>query len=527
MRRATVLLCAFGVLASGGVDAQEALIKAEELVRLEDIPLSRPASFEAQHPPEQLDYLAWLTTRALDSSTSWNPRNRAWTLYRANIRYGLEQSLRERWASSAGVIRSLSENPDTSIAQFYADRLSLAQLDQALEFYRSPAGKAYIAYQRQLKRVYYVGRLELERIAIDPEFAALGESVADRRKAWLAKKKVSLESVPPGYAFHVRTAQALLPGQPPDNVVFALLAGAPLGSEAFLHLDSRMSADERSAVQRYLDSAAAGNEKKARAEWAEKIARLPDALPLLFSDVRSVVDVVARWRKVRADPRSLPRSIVQVDPATVKVADDYARIDVRDPAVAGAIKACIANASDETIRKVIDGTKAPNYLQVVSVLSHPEGNNIWVMRQGQGVCVPTTIPGYPVPAQTSFTGTVRVIGMDEAETREWRRGVSQDIAAYGASVSLIVMPNRNAFEVTYAVNVQSPQSLVYGSRFLFAGTYELQAYRIVRDNPGFKSMSMMGSRSASSDVVRYEKSLVTTQDELRREAERSARDSKN
>jgi hypothetical protein len=49
----------------------------------------------------------------------------------------------------------------------------------------------------------------------------------------------------------------------------------------------------------------------------------------------------------------------------------------------------------------------------------------------------------------------------------------------------------------------------------------------VRDNPGFKSMSMMGSRSASSDVVRYEKSLVTTQDELRREAERSARDSKN
>jgi hypothetical protein len=117
--------------------------------------------------------------------------------------------------------------------------------------------------------------------------------------------------------------------------------------------------------------------------------------------------------------------------------------------------------------------------------------------------------------------------MDEAETREWRRGVSQDIAAYGASVSLIVMPNRNAFEVTYAVNVQSPQSLVYGSRFLFAGTYELQAYRIVRDNPGFKSMSMMGSRSASSDVVRYEKSLVTTQDELRREAERSARDSKN
>jgi hypothetical protein len=132
-----------------------------------------------------------------------------------------------------------------------------------------------------------------------------------------------------------------------------------------------------------------------------------------------------------------------------------------------------------------------------------------------------------VPAQTSFTGTVRVVGMDEAETREWRRSVSQEIAAYGASVSLIVMPNRNAFEVTYAVNVQSPQSLVYTSRFLYAGTYELPAYRIVRENPGFKSMSMIGSRSHSSDVVRYEKSLVTTQEELRRDAERNARESRN
>ena len=88
------------------------------------------------------------------------------------------------------------------------------------------------------------------------------------------------------------------------------------------------------------------------------------------------------------------------------------------------------------------------------------------------------------------------------------------------------MPNGNAFEVTYAVNVQAPQSLIYGTRFLYAGTYEPKAYRIVRRSAGFKSIQTFGTRAADSDVVRHEKTLFTTPDELQREEERRARESK-
>jgi hypothetical protein len=89
--------------------AQESITRAEELIRLQEVPLAMPVSFERAYSPEQVDFLAWIATRALDPTTSaWNPRHRAWALYRANVRYTVEQSLRRRWADAAGVVRSRS-----------------------------------------------------------------------------------------------------------------------------------------------------------------------------------------------------------------------------------------------------------------------------------------------------------------------------------------------------------------------------------------------------------------------------------
>jgi hypothetical protein len=507
----------------GPASAQESIVKAEELIRLQDIPLSRPAPFETMHPPEQLEYLAWLALRATDTSTSWNPRNRAWTLYRANIRYSLEQSLRQRWQSSAGAIRSLAQNPDTALARFYADGLSGAELDEALAFFRGEAGKKYLAYLRELKRAYYSGLLELDRIGIDPAYGAPGDSVAERRKAWLAKNSVSLEPPPLGYGFHARSAAAVFPSAKADTLVFALIAGAPPGTEAFRRLDARLSAEDRGAVTRFVKSGAAEKEKKARAAWNAAILKSRDVLPVALNDVRSIVDVVAQWRKVRADPRALPRSIVQVDPASIEIPQAYATVALADAGLAAAMKACIPGVSEHAIR-----TFAEPSASVGRVVYLPESRNLFVSRQGSGVCIPTTIPGYPVPALNSFVGTLRVVGLDDGATLAWHRAVAQEVAANGASESLIVLPNGNAYEITYAVNVRSPHSLIYSWRLLLAGTYEPKSYRTVQPAPEFRALQSIGTVAATgaADVVRHEKSLFSTPADLQREDERRAKDLK-
>ena len=79
-----------------------------------------------------------------------------------------------------------------------------------------------------------------------------------------------------------------------------------------------------------------------------------------------------------------------------------------------------------------------------------------------------------------------------------------EVAADGASESLILTPDGNAFEVTYAVNVQQPGLLIYASRFLHAGTYDAGRYRIVQRVEGFRSLAMTGT-GAAGGAVRHER----------------------
>lgn len=503
--------------------AQDSIAKSEDLIRLQDIPLSMPVSFERAYSSEQMDFLAWIATRELDpASSSWNPRHRAWGLYRANIRYSVEQSLRRRWAGAAGTIRSISQNPDTALAKFYADAFSPQELDEALAFHRSAAGRTFLSYQRDLKRVFYAGMLELDRIGMDPEFGGAEASLADRRRAWLVGKGILLDAAPASYAFHLGSARALLPSTKPDTLVFALLAGAPPGTDAFQFLDGRVSQTQRETVTQYLESPAGEKEKKARAAWVEALDKSRDVLPLAANDIRAVIDVVQRWQKLRADPRSLPRSIAQVEPGTVRVPEEYAAGDMRDPDAIATVKACVPNASDTTAAAIIERARSgpPNTIQM---LSQP-GSNLLVIRQRSGACIPTTLPGYPIPAANSFVGTVRVAGMDKEQERAWRNAIAQEVAAFGASDSLVVMPNGNAFEVSYAVNVQTPYALVYSRRFLHKGTYDAKRYRIVQRGEQFSSLVVL--QQGSGDEVRFEKPLYSTAEELTREQEHRARDSK-
>jgi len=79
----------------------------------------------------------------------------------------------------------------------------------------------------------------------------------------------------------------------------------------------------------------------------------------------------------------------------------------------------------------------------------------------------------------SFVNTIRIVGMDDDESKRWYRAVAQELAANGASESLIVLPNGNAYEITYAVNVRKPYMLIYSTRFFLAGTYEPERYHTV------------------------------------------------
>jgi len=501
--------------------AQESIARSEELIRLQDVPLSMPVSFERAYLSEQMDFLAWIATRELDrASSSWNQRHPAWGLYHANVRYSVEQSLRRRWTGAAGTIRSISQNPDTALARFYADALSLQELDESLAFHRSPAGRTYLSYQRDLKRVMYAGMLELERISMDPDYGGADASIADRRRAWVQSKGILLDATPSSYAFHLRSARALLPWADAEKLVFGLLAGAPPGTDAFQFLDSRVPQAQREAVTQYLGSPAAEKETKAREAWAEALAKSRDIVPLAVNDVRAVIDVVQRWQKIRADPSSLPRSIAKVDPATVSVPQEYAASDMSAPDAAETVRACVPNVSERTATLLIERARSapPN-----TVLTYIQaGGNHLVIRQRAAACIPTTAPGYPIPAANSFIGTVRVVGMDTEQERVWRNAIAQELAAFGASDSLIIMPNGNAFEVSYAVNVQAPYMLVYSRRFLHKGTYDAKRYRVVQTGEKFSSLSVQ--QQGSGDEVRSEKVLYSTPAELNREQERRARD---
>ena len=126
LKFARPLVLALGLMAllpSG--HTQESLLKAENLVRLQSVPLSRPMTFEQVFSSELLDYVAWLSTRALDSSSAWGPANRGWNVYRLNLRIDLEEKMGQRWQTAAGTLRSLAQNPDTSLAQFWSDVLSI------------------------------------------------------------------------------------------------------------------------------------------------------------------------------------------------------------------------------------------------------------------------------------------------------------------------------------------------------------------------------------------------------------------
>jgi hypothetical protein len=504
--------------------AQESITRAEELIRLQEVPLAMPVSFERAYSPEQVDFLAWIATRALDPTTSaWNPRHRAWALYRANVRYTVEQSLRRRWADAAGVVRSLSQNPDTALARFYADALSPQELDEALAFHRSEAGRTFVSYQRELRRVHYAGMIELDRIGIDPAYGDAKASLADRRRAWLAEKAISLDAAPSGYAFHLASARALWPSTQPDTLVFTLVAGAPPGTEAFEFLDSRVSPAHREAVTRYLASPAGEKGRQAREAWVDALARSRDLLPLVFNDLRAVEDVVVRWRKLRADPRSLPRSIAQVDPETVNVPEQYDTTDMTTGDAVATVKACAPSVSDATASALAERVRSAP-ASTLHALSSPGSHMLLLIRQRTAACIPTTPPGYPIPAASSFVGTIRVIGMDPAQERAWRIAIAQEIAAFGASDSLVVMRNGNGFEVNYAVNAQAPHTLVYSRRFLRKGTYDPTRYRIVQRSDQYTSVEVL--QLGSGHEVRFEKALHSTPEELAREQERRNRDAK-
>jgi hypothetical protein len=520
--RAVVLAAVFWLVAAPA-PAQESVVKAEELIRLQTIPLSRPVAFEAQHPAEQIDFLAWITLRALDLSNSWNPRNRAWNVYRTNVRYSLDQTLRQRWQTAGGMIRSLSQNPDTALPKFYADGMSAQELDDALAFFRSDSGKKYTQYLRQLKGVYYQGQIELDRISIDPDLGKPGDTNTARRKAWLDKKNISLDPPPAGYDFHVRSAQAAFPAAKPLDIVFSLIAGAPPGTEVFQRLDQAVPAADRDAVNRFLSSPASDKEKQARKSWTEAIAKSRDVLPLMLDDVRAILDVVAQWKKVRADPNALPRSIAQIDPASIEIAEEYRLVNMEDGTTRDVVKTCLPGVSDSTVSGMTENINGRSYREFVRLVSLPSAKNVFLARQGVGACIPITIPGYPVPAVNSFVGTIRVIGMDDGDAKRWYRAIAQEIAVNGASESLVVAPNGNAFAVTYAANLRSPHTLIYSSTLLYARTYEPERYRIVQRVANFKSLQTMGT-GTKDNVTQFEKSLISTPNDLKRDQDRRARD---
>lgn len=503
--------------------AQEALAKAESLVRVQSIPMSRLMTFEQAYPVEFLDYIGWLTLRSLDTSSSWSPKNRGWNLYRLNLRIDLEEKLRNRWQAAGGTIRSLSQTPDTSLAKYYADSISPVELDEALEFYQSAAGKKFLSYQNELRRAYYRGKLVFEQLRFDPTLGALNQSGVDLRRSWLAQNKLPPESTTEAYAFHAQVLQRIFPALPATELIFDLAAGALPGTPAMDRLNNALNASERDAVRKFLASGVATKELPAIKLWHESIAKTLDLLPLLIGDIRSLLELTVSWKRTRADPEALPRSIARMDSASIKVPDalTLTRLEEAGPIQ---LKQCLPSLADSSIAAMEKFIQTKGYRTSSQTYYATATASIFITRNEYGACVATTPPGYPVLGVDSFVNSVYVNGMTDSQTQEWFRKIAQDIAVDGSSESLVIMPNGNAFEVAYAINARSPAELLYMIRFMQAGTFKPENYHIVEIAPGFKSISST-TTSGSNGVQRASKSIISTPDDLKRDAASRKRNS--
>ena len=497
--------------------AQEALVKAETLVGAQSIPMSRLMTFEQAYPAELLDYVSWLALRSLDSSSAWSPKNRGWNLYRINVRIDLEEKLRLRWQTAGGTIRSLSQTPETSLAKYWADTLTNPELDEALAFYQSAAGKKFLTYQTDLRRAYYRGKLVFEQLRFDSSLGPVSQPLADLRRNWLAQGNMPPESTSDAYAFHAQALQRIFPGVPVPELVFDLAAGAFPGTPAMDRLNKALTEQERDVVRNFLKSAVAAKELPATKAWQESVAKTLDLLPLLIGDIRSLVDLTTSWRNTRADPNSLPRSIAMIDIASVSIPDTLGSLPL-DEFGSTLLKKCLPTVSDGSVRDMDKFIQAKDYLKSSMSYFVTATPAMFVTRGAYGACVATTSAGYPVLGVDSFANSVYVIGMTEAENHAWFRRIAQEVAADGSSESLVVSPNGNAFEVSYAIDARRPSQLLYNTKFLLAGTFKPSNYRIVVNPAIFKSISAT-TTSGANGIQRSGKSIVSTPEDIKRAAE--------
>jgi hypothetical protein len=479
-------------------------------------------TFEQHYSEEDLDLLAWLMLRALDTSGAWTPRTPTWNLYRANIRSDVERMLRRGWLDFAGAIRSLAESPRTSLARFYGDALTAAELDELLAFHRGAQGRAYARYLAEIRRTTRRGAVEIDRAVLDLDPAAAADPGASRRP-WLEGLSLRPGDMPAEYAFHVATAmREAMPEAGAATALLALRAGAPPGSEAFRRLDAMLGAQERAAIDRMLASPAAARAQDARRRWQAVLAESEAALPPMGANHRGLQSILADWKALRARPGTLPLSAVAVDPAGIAVPTAYRLLPLADAATAAALKRCMPGVADATIQGLSaarDGRPAERLEQLLRARGEP---NMILTRRGLAACVATTAPGFPIPALNSFASTIRVPGLGDAETRAWRGRIAQEIAAFGVSESLVLMPDGAAFEVTYAVDLRGPDRLVYASRFLPPGSYDRRRYRTAIDDAGSRSIAVSTVADPGQIPLRSQHLIALREDERREQAHSAA-----
>src|SRR5262249_33156907 len=112
-------------------------------------------------------------------------------------------------------------------------------------------------------------------------------------------------------------------------------------------------------------------------------------------------------------------------------------------------------------------------------------------------CIQRTAPGYPILPPASFETLIRAERLEPEERSRWLSAVAREVAAEGASESLLVMANGNAYEITFAAGLRARARIVYFDRFLRSGEYNAERYRTVGRAAGLKALGVTRSVGAS------------------------------
>jgi hypothetical protein len=509
----SLLLAASSVLAN----PQELRAKAQELVKAQSIVWYGAVHVDQAVPPELIDLLSLKINQALGQPQAWHPDSPLWLQFRVNIQNDVDTKLRERWFQVSAQPAQSDQSLSGLLAKTYSELYTAQELADATEFYQSAAGKKYISYLNSLRRLYYRGQIFWEWQAL--RSARSGQSTtAELLSAWEKARSTPAEQSFAELGFEWTSLERILPGVVSRRDALSLLVGMDMGAEATRPLQQILSPDERRQVAVFHQSSA-GKKERIALKQIHGLAHADQEWPaLMHGHVSEDSPLVRHWLSMRRHVASIhPEPPMRLPSSGWSLPESY-ELHALDSDGLRKLSECLPGSTEDAINSLRMFIASKQYLRSSTAMGKTGVDFLYVTRGDRGACVPLTQDRVPVLSKQSLLGAITLKGLTPAEQTTLLEKNLSELVKDRASSVLLVGLRGEATEINYAFEVTTPIRVVYNTRYLAAGTYQLDHYRYVMRTGNLQSVSVTANLGQRGEPLRF-KHILTTAQEVERDAQ--------